>query len=90
MRSRSVDTITSNDQYVRLKIFDGLIPLGEAGAELLRLALLDHDQHDGGYRVLAMRLGHMESALLEHLRPTRGTISERGHRAIDANPRKVK
>lgn len=39
MKSRKVDTITSDEQHVRLSIFDGEIPLGEAGGKLLDLTL---------------------------------------------------
>lgn len=39
MKSRTVTTITSNDELVRQRIFDGVIPLGDAGAELLQMAL---------------------------------------------------
>lgn len=37
MKSRLVDTVVNNDEYLRLRIYDGEIPLAEAGAELLRL-----------------------------------------------------
>lgn len=33
-----VDSITSNEQHVRLEIFEGRLPLDEAGNELIRLA----------------------------------------------------
>lgn len=42
MKARKVDTVTSNEENVRLMIYDGVIPLGEAGGELLRLALAEH------------------------------------------------
>lgn len=31
-------TVTNNEDYVRLRIFEGEIPLSEAGHELVRLA----------------------------------------------------
>lgn len=37
MKSRTVETLTSNEGAVRLRIFEGDIPLDEAGAELLRI-----------------------------------------------------
>lgn len=33
-----VNTITSNEQHVRLEIFEGRLPLDEAGKELIRIA----------------------------------------------------
>jgi hypothetical protein len=44
MKFTTTETITTNEQLVRLRIYDGEIPLDEAGAELLRLtqAQLDH------------------------------------------------
>lgn len=42
MKSTSVDMITSNDGYVRMRIFDGNLGLDEAGAELLRLEQCQH------------------------------------------------
>lgn len=42
MRSRSVDGIASNEEHVRLKIYEGDIPLADAGAELLKLTLANH------------------------------------------------
>jgi len=37
MRTREVDTITSNEGHIRLKIFDGDLQISEAAQELLRL-----------------------------------------------------
>lgn len=42
MKSRKVTTITSDEELVRLDIFEGRIPLGEAGGRLLELALAQH------------------------------------------------
>lgn len=38
MKSTSVETITSNEQYVRMRIFDGDLQITDANAELIRLA----------------------------------------------------
>ena len=37
MKTRLVDTVTSNEEYVRLRIYDGAVPLDEAGAELIAI-----------------------------------------------------
>lgn len=37
MKSRTVETVTSNEGLVRLRIYDGEIPLDQAAEELLRL-----------------------------------------------------
>lgn len=42
MPSRKVTTVSGNDEFVRLDIYEGRIPLGEAGDRLLELALADH------------------------------------------------
>lgn len=47
MKSRSVETITNNEDYVRLRIFDGDLQISEAGAELLRLEKAQHAQTRG-------------------------------------------
>lgn len=41
--SKSVETITSNEGLVRMKIYDGDLELGDAGAELVRLANAQRD-----------------------------------------------
>ena len=38
MKSTSVETITSNEQYVRMRIFDGDLQISAASAELIRIA----------------------------------------------------
>jgi hypothetical protein len=43
MKSRLVDTITSNEDSVRLRIFDGDLPADQATAELLRIELAQHE-----------------------------------------------
>lgn len=43
MKSRAVQTITSNEEYVRMRIFDGDLPVSEAAAELLRIERAHHD-----------------------------------------------
>jgi hypothetical protein len=46
LKSRKVNTVASDEELVRLNIYDGEIPLGDAGARLLELALAQH--HRGG------------------------------------------
>jgi len=57
MKSRKVDHITSDSEHVRLQIYDGEIPLGEAGGKLLELALAGHHRSSslvsGLHRVLS-------------------------------------
>ncbi len=42
MKSRSVETVTSNEAFVRMRIYDGDLPIDEAGAELLRIERAQH------------------------------------------------
>lgn len=37
MKTRTVETITSNEEHVRLAIFEGRLPLDKAGEELIDL-----------------------------------------------------
>lgn len=43
MKSRTVETVTSNEGQVRLRIFDGDLQVSEAGAELLRMLQAQYD-----------------------------------------------
>jgi hypothetical protein len=43
MKSRLVNTITSNEDSVRLRIFDGELPADEATVELLRIERAQHE-----------------------------------------------
>lgn len=55
MKSRKVNTVTSDEEMVRLDIFEGRIPLENAGDRLLELALAQH--HRGGaYAGFSMQL----------------------------------
>ncbi|WDR03633.1 hypothetical protein PSQ19_06065 [Devosia algicola] len=38
MKSRLVDTITNNEDHVRMRIFDGDLSVDDAASELIRLA----------------------------------------------------
>jgi hypothetical protein len=49
MKSRSVNTITNNEDSVRMRIFDGELPADEAIAELLRI---ERAQHEATLRLL--------------------------------------
>ncbi len=44
MKSRKVTTVATTEEFVRLDIYEGRIPLGEAGDRLLELALKSHDR----------------------------------------------
>jgi hypothetical protein len=55
MKSTSVETVTNNEDYVRLRIYDGEIPMDQAGAELLRLNALQRVRdNDRVKRMMAM------------------------------------
>lgn len=40
MKFREVDTVTSHEDYLRLRIYDGDLPIDEAGRELVESLLL--------------------------------------------------
>lgn len=42
MKSRDVETITTNEEHVRLHIFDGDLPIEKASVELLRIERAQH------------------------------------------------
>lgn len=42
MKTRTVETVSSNEEFVRMRIFDGDLPADAATAELLRLERLQH------------------------------------------------
>ena len=62
MKTRKVDTVTTNDGHVRLKIYDGDLGVDEAADELIRLA---RTQRDAAVRLADVRL----DKLREHLLP---------------------
>lgn len=43
MQTKSVDTITSNEQHVRFLIYSGDLSIDEAAAELLRIERAQND-----------------------------------------------
>jgi hypothetical protein len=45
-KTKMVSSVASDDEHVRMKIYDGDIPLGEAGGELLKLALASHHRSE--------------------------------------------
>jgi hypothetical protein len=49
MKTKLVDAVTNNEDYVRLRIFDGDLQISEAAAELLRL---ERSQHEATRREL--------------------------------------
>ena len=42
MKTRTVETVTTNEEHVRMRVFDGDLPADEATAELLRLERAQH------------------------------------------------
>ena len=43
MKSKFVDTITSNEGHVRLQIFEGRLPIDQAAEEMIRIAEAQRD-----------------------------------------------
>lgn len=64
MKSQKVETAAGDEEFVRLDIFDGRIPLGEAGDRLLELALAHH-----------ARSQNTNSFLLHHMRENAAALS---------------
>lgn len=62
MKSRAVETITSNEEYVRMLIFDGVLPLELAGHEWIRI---ERAQHDAERRRHDETRAELETALRE-------------------------
>ena len=60
--TKSVATITSNEEAVRLRIFDGDLPLDAAGAELLRIERAQHEVTRATVRDLVAELVRIKSA----------------------------
>ena len=56
MKSRKVDTVTTTEEHIRLQIYDGAIPLGEAGNKLLELTLLEFHRGEAIRREIAAHL----------------------------------
>ncbi len=66
MKSCSVDYITSNEQHVRMMIFDGNLNIDDAAAELLRIERAQHDATRARVRELENKLSEIKAVL----RPT--------------------
>jgi hypothetical protein len=56
MKSKAIDHVTSNEEYVRQRIFDGELPIDAAAAELLRLERAQND-------ALRRRLSDLEARI---------------------------
>ena len=67
MKTRSVHTVTSSDEHVRLKVYDGDLTPEGAGKELLQLAVKTADRADAQ----AKENHRLISALEEHFRDLR-------------------
>lgn len=63
MKSRSVDSIAGNEDYVRLRIFDGDLQISEAGAELLRLEKAQHEAERKAHRRTQEALAAYDKAI---------------------------
>lgn len=61
MKSTAVDYITSNEQHVRMQIFDGDLKIDDAAAELLRLERAQHDATRARVRELEAELSRMRA-----------------------------
>lgn len=62
MKSRTVETITNNEEHVRLRIYDGDIPADEATAELLRIEKEQRrHERDRHHNVVAKLRSHIET-----------------------------
>ena len=44
MKTKTVETIVSNEEHVRLRIYDGELPADEAVKELLRIEVAQHGE----------------------------------------------
>lgn len=73
--SRKIDTVSSDEEQVRLNIYDGVIPLGEAGAELLKLALAQMHRSDAVARLTEMNFRRMEEILSRQMDAQREALT---------------
>ena len=61
MKVRKIASVSSNEEYVRMSIYDGDIPLGDAGGRLLELALAEHRRSEAVGRLTAMCFDKIET-----------------------------
>lgn len=69
MKSRKVTTVTSDEEMIRLDIYEGRIPLAEAGDRLLELALAQHHRADTMVRLNAIAFGELTAIYKSVLTP---------------------
>lgn len=62
-------TVASDEENVRLTIFDGVIPLGEAGDRLLELALAQNHRLDSLSKITAIAFDKLEAIHTQTLMP---------------------
>lgn len=67
MKSKLVDTITSNEEHVRLKIFDGELPAEDGVNELLRIERAQHGATRRAVGCLNFGLSEMKKHRLDLL-----------------------
>ncbi len=67
MKSKSVDTVTTNEEHVRLRIFDGDLPLDDAGHELIRIAQAQLDAERSRHNETIAELVRTQRLLREAL-----------------------
>ncbi len=74
MKSRTIDTITSNEDHVRMRIFDGDLPISDAAFELIRIERAQHDAERLRHSDTIKRLCCAEAKIrqLETEKPTKG------------------
>lgn len=63
MKSTLVDTVTSNDEAVRLRIFEGVIPMDQAGLELLELEQTQHAAARSQIRLLRKEITDLKARI---------------------------
>ena len=65
MKSRKIETITSNEDQVRFEIFSGTLPIDDAGAELLRLERAQHEaerrRHQNTREAMGIEIERLQS-----------------------------
>jgi len=65
MKSKFVDTLTSNEEHVRLEIFEGRISLDKAGEELLALYKAQLDRARQQVVELKIELAYARQEIVE-------------------------
>jgi len=88
MSKKKVDTIASDEEYVRLDIYEGRIPLGDAADRLLELAILGHHRQDTVVRNLFALIGAMPEAVKQATEWHPPSLPRRIARTMTNRPRR--